>query len=118
MKRKEKIEGLLKTEIAQILHAEIKDPRIGFTTISRVQVSDDLRNARVYFSVMGNEEEVKRSTAGLQSAKTFIQNSVGSHIRMRFIPILEFYIDDSLEYSAHIDSLLYSIKHSDETNSK
>ncbi|MBN2415858.1 30S ribosome-binding factor RbfA [bacterium] len=110
MKRKEKIEGLLKSEIADILHSEISDPRIGFVTISRVTVSDDFRNARVYFSVMGNAEERKRTETGLQSARTYIQNLVGSRIRIRFVPLLDFYVDDSLSYSAHIDSILHDLQ--------
>lgn len=110
MKRKEKIEGLLKSEIANILQSEISDPRIGFVTISRVTVSDDYRHAKVYFSVMGDQEEQKRSEAGLLSARTFIQNLVGSRIRLRFVPLLDFYVDDSLAYSAHIDGLLHDLQ--------
>ena len=93
---------------------DLKDPRIGFVTITKVAVSDDLRTARVYYSVFGGEDQKEESHQGLESAKGYIKRELGRRVRLKYIPEISFLFDDSLEYSEHIEELLRGVKHSDE----
>ena len=108
--RIEKIQELMKQEISQIILRELKDPRIGFVTVTQVEVTGDLREAKVYVSIMGSEEQIKDTWKGLQSSLGFIRREVGQRIRLRVTPDLSFQLDKSLDYSAHIQELLVKIK--------
>lgn len=108
--RIEKIQELMKQEISQIILRELKDPRIGFVTVTQVEVTGDLREAKVYVSIMGSEEQIKDTWRGLQSSLGFIRREVGQRIRLRVTPELSFLLDKSLDYSAHIQELLVKIK--------
>ena len=92
---------------------DLKDPRIGFVTITKVAVSDDLRLARVYYSVFGGEDQKEESHQGLESAKGYIKRELGRRVRLKYIPEISFLFDDSLEYSEHIEELLRGVKPSD-----
>ncbi len=105
-KRADRVSDLLKKEIAEMLFREIKDPRIGFVTITGVKVSNDLRFAKVFFSLVGTHEELEETTVGLNSASSFIKKKLGKRLRMRHIPDIVFKFDNSLEYGSHIDSIL------------
>ena len=83
-------------------------------TITDVVLSDDLRIAKVYFSVLGNEDQKNNTIKGLQRATTFIQNELGTRVKLRYLPILHFYYDESWEYGSRIDSILDSL-HLDES---
>ena len=102
----------MKEEIADILMRKIKDPRIGFATVTDVVVADDLRNATVYVSVYGTDR--KDTLTGLVSACAFIRAELGKRMRLRSIPELLFRYDDSAERGAHIMELLQEIEHQDE----
>ncbi len=106
-KRSERVADQMKEEIADILQRRIKDPRIGFVTVTGVDVSDDLRNATVFVSVFG--EDKQSSLAGLKSAGPFIRSELGKRMRMRFVPELLFRYDTSVEQGAHIMELLEEI---------
>ena len=108
--RIEKIQELMKQEISQIILRELKDPRIGFVTVTQVEVTGDLRNAKIYVSLMGSEQEIKDCWTGLQSSLGFIRREIGQRIRLRCTPELSFHLDKSLDYSAHIQELLMKIK--------
>lgn len=84
----------------------IKDPRINLVTITRVSLSDDLKVAKVFFSVMGSEEERQRNLQGLNSAKGFIKREVGRRMHLRYVPEIVFKFDPSLEYADHIDRVI------------
>ena len=84
----------------------IKDPRIGLVTITRVSLTDDLRLAKVYFSVIGGEDDRQRNLEGLNSARGFIKREVGRRIRLRHVPEIVFNYDPSLDYADHIDRLM------------
>jgi len=116
-KRVDRVSGLLRKEIAEVLAKEVKDPRVGMVTVTGVDVSPDLRSARVYFSVMGSEKEIRDSTIGLERATKFIQRRLGKRIRLRYTPIIDFRFDKSLEYGSHIDSILQEISPSPEEDS-
>jgi ribosome-binding factor A len=109
-KRSEKVADLIRKEIAEmILLKTIKDPRIGFLTITRVSVSNDCRMARIYFSVMGGVEEQNRSLAGLNSAKGFVRKELGRRMRLRYTPEIIFQFDPSIEYAIHIDEVIHDL---------
>jgi ribosome-binding factor A len=105
-KRSTRVADLIQEEISDILMRSIKDPRVGFVTITRVSVTDDCRSAKVYFSVMGAEEEIERSLDGLDSAKGFIRKELGKRIRLRYTPDLFFQFDPSIEYAIHIEKVI------------
>ena len=108
--RVEKVQELMKQEISQIILQELKDPRIGFVTVTSVECTGDLREAKVYVSLMGSEAQVKACWMGLNSSLGFIRREIGKRIRLRVTPELSFALDKSLDYSAHIQELLLKIK--------
>ncbi len=103
-KRSDRVGDQMKQEIADILMRKIKDPRIGFVTVTGVDVAHDLRNATVFVSVYGGDK--KTSLAGLKNAAPFIRSELGKRMRLRFIPELLFRFDTSVEQGAHIMELL------------
>jgi len=109
-KRSDKVGDLIKVEIAHMLLHELKDPRIGFVTVTRVGVSDDLRHAKVYYSVFGDESAKEESAAGLESARGYMKRELGRRIRLKFMPEITFFHDDSLEYARAIDEVLQRVK--------
>ena len=109
-KRSQKVAGLLKAEISNIIQTRIKDPLIGFATITDIKLSDDLRTARVYFSVLGEAAQKEKSLRGLERAATFIQNELGSRVRLRYLPVLHFYLDESWSYGEKIEGILRDLQ--------
>jgi len=103
-------EETIKSAIAEIIQREIKDPRIGFITVSGVHLSKDIKKATVYVSVLGNEKQVRESIDILQSARFFLRKLLRQKIVMKFIPELSFSADSSLEYAFHIEKILKDIK--------
>ena len=106
-KRSERVSDQIKEEIADILMRKIKDPRIGFVTVTDVELADDLRNAKVFVSVLGAERSA--TLKGLESASEFIRSELGRRLRLKFIPELLFRYDDSAERGAHIMELLNEV---------
>lgn len=98
----------MKQEIADILMRKIKDPRVGFVTVTEVEVSHDLRNAKVFVSVLGGDK--KQSLKGLESAAAFIRSELGRRMRMRFVPEILFRFDESVERGAHIMEILHTLE--------
>jgi ribosome-binding factor A len=92
-----------------MLVKSIKDPRIGFVTITKVTVSEDCRSAKVYFSVAGTLSERERSIQGLDSARGYIRKELGRRIRLRYTPEILFQFDPSIEYAIHMEELIQSI---------
>lgn len=113
--RVEKVQEFIKQEISQIILKEIKDPRVGFVTVTNVEVTGDYRSAKVFVSLMGSDEQKAATWAGLNKALGFMRTEIGKRIRMRFTPELSLHIDESLEYSAHIQELLLKIKRQEES---
>jgi ribosome-binding factor A len=104
----------IKREISEIVQRELRDPGIGFVTITAVEVSPDLKHALIYYSVLGTEEQKKNSDSALKRAAGFIQQQVGRRIRLKYLPVLEFKYDQSVEYGEKIDRLLNQIHREDE----
>jgi len=103
----------IKKELSQILQQELKDPRIGFVTITLVEMSGDLQHAKVYVSVMGDEEQKKNTLAALNKAKGFIRSEIGRRITLRHTPELVFKVDESIEHGQYINQLLREVKTDD-----
>src|SRR5512147_2957453 len=103
-KRADRVSDQMKEEIADILMRKIKDPRIGFVTVTDVEVADDLRNAKVFVSIYGGDKT--KTLAGLESASVYIRSELGKRMRMKFVPELLFRFDNTLEQGARIMQLL------------
>lgn len=112
-KRSQRVSDLLREEVADIIFHKLKDPRIGFITVTGADVTDDLKISVVYISVL-KEEEKKPTIEVLNSAKSFIRSELKKRLKMKFIPSLEFKLDPSVEYGSKIDRLLDEIKKKDE----
>jgi ribosome-binding factor A len=108
-KRSEKVADLIQKEISQMLVKSVKDPRIGFVTITRVTVSEDCRFAKVYYSIAGTQAERKSSMKGLESAKGYVRKELGRRIRLRYTPDIMFQFDPSIEYAIHMEELIHSL---------
>lgn len=104
--RFEKVAQELKREISAIVHNELKDPRIGFITITHLDLTPDLRYARVYFSILGDKNNKAKSLEGLKNATGFIRRKIGERIRLRYVPEIVFKLDESGEHSFRISKLL------------
>lgn len=96
-------------ELGDIISRKIKDPRVGFVTVTDVQVSRDLQIATVYISVLGDEEQKENTLKGLAKAKGFIRSEIGQRIRLRKTPEISFEFDESIGYGHRIDTLLHEI---------
>jgi ribosome-binding factor A len=108
-RRQRQVAELLHQEISLLIQRQARDPRLGFVTVTDVEVTPDLRLAHIYVSVMGADDEVKQALAGLKSAAGFFRHELGSALSLRFTPELSFRLDKSLEQGLHIDQLLDSL---------
>ena len=102
-------ESILK-EISEILGRGLKDPRVGFVTLTSVDVTADLSIAKVYYTVIGDDKSRKETATGLEKATPYIRRQLAQRMRMRHTPELIFKYDQSVEYGNHIDSLLKDIE--------
>ena len=105
-----KVEKQLKREISRILQEDLKDPRIGFVTVTRIELTGDLRFAKVYFSILGDEANQKASMAGLQHAAGYIRRLIGERLRLKYVPELSFILDKSIEYSINLEKTFDRLK--------
>jgi ribosome-binding factor A len=112
-KRSERVGDLIREEVADLIMYKLKDPRIGFVTVTGVEMTADLKLARVFVSVM-KEEERELTLEILNSSKNFIRSNLSKRLRMKFIPAIEFRLDTSIEYGLKIDRLLKEIRDKDE----
>ncbi len=108
--RVRKLQEYIKQEISSMISNGLKDPRIGFVTVTDVEVTGDLRQAKVYFSFYGTPEQQEASYRALRHAAGHIRSEIGKHINLRYMPELEFLKDTSLDYSMHIESLLQQVE--------
>jgi len=109
-KRKYQVAGQIKAEASEVIRSKMSDPRIGFVTITDVEMSDDLRYAKIFFSVLGDKSKLKETLKVLRGAKAYIQSEVAARIRIRFMPEINFYVDESLAYGARIQELLNTVE--------
>jgi len=102
----------IRVELAELISRGLKDPRIGFATVTRVDMSSDLRHARIFVSVMGSPEEQQNSMEGLISATGFLRHEIGHRLALRRVPELTFIPDQGAEAGERIELLLHKIHES------
>lgn len=115
-RRRRQVGDLLRDEISFLIQRGLKDPRIGFTSITRVDVSPDIRYATVYVSVLGTDEEQSETLVALNSASGFIRHELGPKLTMRSIPMVSFRLDRSMEHAENVARLLREIDLPPETD--
>lgn len=108
--RERRLSELLKEEISDIILKEVKDPRIGFVSVNDVEVSGDLRHAKVFVSVIGDQTERDDTMDGLKKATGFIRKLVGERITVYHTPEIVFKYDDSIEHGIHISNLIKEVR--------
>ena len=113
--RARRVSEEIKKEAAKIIRDNVKDPRVGFITITSVELSGDLSDAKIYFSVLGEKSSIDETVKALESAKGFIRREIGQRIQLRHVPEIHFLYDHSIEHGTHIDALLEKIKKGDES---
>jgi ribosome-binding factor A len=114
-RRPEQMAETLRQVITETLAREVRDPRVGFVTVTAVLVSNDLSHARVLVSVPGEEGEKTRAIEGLQSAAGFLRSRAARTLTTRTVPELHFELDRGLEHAVRINELLNSIRREDAT---
>ena len=109
-KRLERVNQLIKEEVSMLLQRELKDPRLGFVTVTEVDVTPDLKHAKVYVSVLGRDAQWTASFQALDSARGSVWNWLRRHLDLRVTPEIAFRPDRSMEHAAHIQSLLAELR--------
>jgi len=108
--RAERLADRIRAEVAEIVSGELRDPRIGFATVTGVDLSADFHHARVSVSVLGSAEAQQKSLEGLVSATSYIRHELGLRLRLRRVPELAFVLDQSAEEGARLETLLQRLK--------
>tara|TARA_Y100001934_G_C12108307_1_gene657273 strand:+ start:195 stop:719 length:525 start_codon:yes stop_codon:yes gene_type:complete len=111
--RPQKVGQLIQKELGNLLIEGLKDPRIGFATITEVRVTGDLRQAKVFVSVYGTQEEREQSVAGLTAAAGYLKREMGKALRLRFLPDLIFALDTSLDQAHRLEEIINAIESGD-----
>ena len=111
--RVEKVQKLARQVLGEAIH-DLKDPRIGFTTVTSVRITPDLRHARILVSVLGTPEEQEETMKGLTSAKAHLRTELGRQVRMKYLPELTFELDHQAEAAEHLEELFRKIHQEDE----
>ncbi|MFC4387443.1 30S ribosome-binding factor RbfA [Gracilibacillus marinus] len=112
--RANRVAEQMKKELGDIISRRIKDPRVGFVTITDVEVTGDLQQAKIYISVLGDDKKRQDTLIGLAKAKGFIRSEIGKRIRLRKTPELSFDLDDAIERGNRIEDLLRQINNQDD----
>ncbi|HOC23662.1 MAG TPA: 30S ribosome-binding factor RbfA [bacterium] len=108
-KRADRVAALLQEEVSNYLLFEMKNADLGFITITRVRVSDDLRHARIFYSVLGEQERIGLTAKKLEQLTGPIRGEMGHRLGLRYVPEIEFSYDDSAAYAAHIQEVIEKI---------
>jgi ribosome-binding factor A len=114
--RAERLAVLFKEELGSIMQRDLKDPRIGFASITNVRISRDISHAKIYVSVLGDKKQQQETMEGLESAKGYIRSELGKRIRLRYIPEIHFIPDNSIEEGAKVLSLINQIQKDEKEN--
>ncbi len=111
--RTEKVAEEIKHQLAGILTRDLAELHLGLVTVTRVRISKDLKNAKIYLSFIGNKEPVDKCIEKVNNRKKQIRMHLGANMHLRFVPELDFYFDDTIEYASRIDEIIKEI-HKDE----
>lgn len=108
--RSDRVQGQLRKEISRILQEDLKDPRIGFVTVTRIELTGDLRHAKVYFSILGDDIKQASSIEGIKSAAGYIRKLIGDRLKLKYVPELSFMLDRSIQYSIDLEKTFERLK--------
>jgi ribosome-binding factor A len=106
MTRPERIQELIKEDVSRIIREKVSDPRIGFVSVTSVEITPDLKEAKIFVSVLGNKEERDKSLEGLRSATSFIRGQLGKTLQLRFVPEINFVYDKSIERGSRVLAIM------------
>lgn len=107
--RSDRIGGLIKKNLSDLLQKKIKDPRLQMTTITNVKMSSDLRQARIYFIKSGGEKSKVEAIEGFKNALGYVKRILARQLGLRYMPELKFFYDESFDHGSHIDKILHSL---------
>ena len=116
--RADRVGALIQEVLSELLKKDIHDPRLAMTTVTGVKMSRDLKLARIYFSIYGGESKSEAAVLGFKSARGFIKRSLAPRLGLRYMPDLQFFYDESFDYSSHIEQLLKEIADDDGPDSQ
>jgi ribosome-binding factor A len=111
--RKEKLGELINAELSELIRTRVKDPRVGFASITQVEVSGDIRHAKVFVSVMGTPEEQEATIQGLRNARGFLRHELAQRLTLRYMPDITFKLDTSIEEGTRILNLINQVERED-----
>ncbi|MCP8616480.1 30S ribosome-binding factor RbfA [Salirhabdus salicampi] len=111
--RANRVAEQMKKELGEIISRRIKDPRVGFVTVTAVKVTGDLQQAKVYISVLGDDDKKQDTLVGLAKAKGFIRSEIGKRVRLRKTPEITFEFDEAIEYGNRIETILRDLNDGD-----
>jgi len=117
-RKQKEVSELLRRELSNILLYELNDPRMGFTTVTRVEAAKDLQSAKVYITVHGTEEDLNKTLKGVEHARGYIQHLIGERLPIRFTPVLEFMEDEDLARAKRISNLIDEVRKQDKAVGK
>jgi len=105
----DRVNELIRQQVGEILTTELRDPRVGFVTVTAAETSPDLRHARIHVSVYGGDEEREQCLEGLRSAAAFVRGELGRRVSLRNTPELAFYLDETAEHAQRLESLFLDL---------
>lgn len=114
--RPDRVGEQIRQELSQIIAQQVHDPGVGFITLTRVKVTPDLQLARVLYTVMGDEKQKKETVKALERAIPFLRRQIGSRVRLRRVPDLQFFYDESIEHQDRIEQILLDLKRERDAN--
>ncbi len=114
--RPEKVREFIKEQVSDIIQHQLKDPRVGFVSVTDVEVSGDLRHAKVFVSVLGDAQAKTDTMAGLESAQGYIRSELGRRLQMRFTPEVIFRLDESIERGTRVVTLIRKVTQGPDDN--
>ena len=113
-KRADRVSEAIKREVSVMLTQEVKDPAIHFVTVTAVETADDLRHAKIFVSILGDEKTREETMKGLERAKGFLKGEIGNRLQLRFTPEIQFRLDTSLDHAMKIKGILNQLKSAEE----
>ena len=114
--RADRVSAHIQKVLAEVLKKKIKDPRLESVVVTGVKMAQDIKSARIYYSISGSRQAREQAARGFNDARGYIKRLLAKQLGLRYMPEIKFYYDDSIDYGGHIESLLKKIHVDDETN--
>jgi ribosome-binding factor A len=118
MTRPERVAEVIKEEVSRIIRERVSDPRIGFVSITTVELSPDLKDCKIFASVLGDKTEREKTFEGLRSATPYIRGQLGNVLKLRFVPDISFVYDKSIESASRVLAIMYKLNREAEEGRK